>query len=69
MSWLGHEAILRRCCGVFAADEGADAWAKWTDDCGDGAFHLYDVGHGEAVLLVFVVPVALSATTLYRSST
>jgi hypothetical protein len=41
---------------VFAADERANAWAERAYDGGDGGAELDDVGHGEAVLVVFCVP-------------
>ena len=42
---------------VFAADEGADAWAERAHDGGDVGAELDDVGHGHAVLVVLGIPV------------
>lgn len=41
---------------VLAPHEGADAWAEGTHDGSDVCAELDDVGHGEAVLVVFGVP-------------
>lgn len=41
---------------VFAADEGADARTERARDGSDVGAELYDVGHGQAVLVVLGVP-------------